>query len=204
MLTLNLMNTPRAERGRIRLFICALAIIVSSGCAVLDRPMVALPPPAAIVEAPKPSSADQLIDQLQAMQIMSGGDLVALREKHREAFERDASSANRLNYALAWYLTQTSNVAAADEDKLAQLIEPLATPTNTDSATRALASLLQQAALSRKKVRDDTRYALQRANTTKKEEPSREAEVRQLRARIDDLEKQLAALKSIERSVTRR
>lgn len=174
-----------------------------TGCATNFRGTAITPPPATPV-APAPSAADQMIEQLQALLLMSGGDLNTAREKHREAFERDASTQNRLNYALTWYFSQTaSTMNAGDEDKLIALIEPLAATTNTDVASRTIASVLQQSALSRKRVRDDARYAAQRA-AVKPPEPNREAEVRQLRARIDDLEKQLAALKSIERSVTRR
>jgi polyhydroxyalkanoate synthesis regulator phasin len=174
------MKNHRLGRFTSRFALVTFAAVLA-GCAT-DFRGTAITPPAPAPVAPTPSAAD---------------------EKHREAFEREGTTQNRLNYALTWYFSQTANASAADEDKLSALIEPLAAATNTDSASRTIASVLQQSALARKRVRDDTRYATQRA-AVKPVEPNREAEVRQLRARIDDLEKQLAALKSIERSVTRR
>jgi polyhydroxyalkanoate synthesis regulator phasin len=195
---------PHISRARVCLLMSIVCIVSTlSGCAFDMRSPPPVAAPVQEIVVPKPSTADVLMDQLLGLQLLSGNDLVAAREKYRESFERDPSTTNRLNYAITWYLSLTANAAAADEDKLAQLIEPLAVASNTDTASRTVAGLMQQSALSRKKVRDDARYAAQRTNV-KREEPGKEAEVRQLRARIDDLEKQLAALKSIERSVTRR
>ncbi len=211
---LNKSSYPQDETmkmtNRDRLIAMSVCTVLSAmlslmaGCALDSKLVAPTPVQETRIAAPKPSSADLLVEQLQSLQLLSNADLVAAREKNRETFEREQTAQNRMNYALAWFLSATPNtIAATDDDKLSVFVEPLATATNADTATRTIAGLIQQATQMRKKIRDDAKAAVQRASP-KRDDPARDAEVKLLRAKIDDLEKQLAALKLIERSVNRR
>ena len=68
---------------------------------------------------------------------------------------------------------------------------------------RALAMLLAGMAQERKKLRDLLRETQTRINTLRRDD-TKEMEVRALRSRVAELERNLAALKSIDRSVNRR
>jgi polyhydroxyalkanoate synthesis regulator phasin len=68
---------------------------------------------------------------------------------------------------------------------------------------RALAMLLHNLVSERRKVREQLRDTLARLVLARKED-TRDAEMRALRARVEELENTLSALKSIDRSVNRR
>ena len=68
---------------------------------------------------------------------------------------------------------------------------------------RALAMLLAGMAQERKKLRDLLRETQTRLSTLRRDD-TKEMEVRALRSRVAELERNLAALKSIDRSVNHR
>ena len=87
------------------------------------------------------------------------------------------------------------------------MVEPLvATGNDQETATRVFAQMMLHTASSRKKLREEIAILRSRSASVAAayRRDEREPEMRTLRARIDDLEKQLAAMKSIDRSVTRR
>ncbi len=174
-----------------------------SGCAV-DHVAPHTAPVAPIVVA-KPSSADALIQSLRELQNMSPAALLAEKDVAREAFERDPVQFRRLRYLLALY---ASPVVATDDTQLLSIVEPLlnATADDNDLSIKTMAHQMQQVANSRKKLREDIATIRSRniniAANNKRDD--REPEVRALKQRIDELEKQIAALKSIDRSVARR
>jgi hypothetical protein len=186
--------------------IALLTLLIISGCAVdgnrapINREIT---PPA----APQISAADELIAELMRLQAMPAAELISIRDAARDAFERDPAPFRRTRYMLALHASPAS---AADDERLLMLVEPIvaAAPTSTNgtnAATTALAITIQQAALSRKRLREEIIATRTRAaNAANKPRDDREPEIRALKIKIEDLEKQLAALKSIERSVTRR
>jgi polyhydroxyalkanoate synthesis regulator phasin len=90
-----------------------------------------------------------------------------------------------------------------DDDRLLTLVEPLVNPNQaTDETSRAVGLLAQAGAASRKKIREDATTARRPNVITKRDD--REPEVRALKQRVNELEKQLLALKSIDRSVAQR
>lgn len=186
----------------LRLRLAAFIPLVLAACAIQQPTPVA--PTIVSAPAPRPSVADDLLTTLRALQSLSASELASTRDIAREAFERDPAPHRRSRYLLTLAATAPS---VTDDERLLTLIEPLlAMPSSHDAATVAISFIVQQAALSRKRLREEIALLRTRATSgaagVRRDE--RDTEVRTLKARIDDLEKQLAALKSIDRSVTRR
>ena len=90
--------------------------------------------------------------------------------------------------------------------ELIAALEPVvATPAGETAGAelRLLAQVLHVTAIERRKLREQLRESQVRLVAARRDEP-REAETRALRAKVEDLEKKLNALKSIDRSVNRR
>lgn len=174
-----------------------------SGCAIDHAAQRAVPVAASAVA--KASAADALIQSLRELQNMPPAQLVAEKDVAREAFERDPVQFRRLRYLLALYAAPAS---ATDDAQLLNIVEPLliATADDSDLSIKTMVLQMQQVANSRKKLRDEIASIRSRtinvAANNKRDD--REPEVRALKQRIDELEKQIAAIKSIDRSVTRR
>ena len=144
-------------------------------------------------------------------------------ERSRNAFQGDKSEFNRVKLALllvpvpASPLASAASANATDDGDLIALLEPLVRNTAASAAAsmavipvpvapvgmRALAMLLYGMAQDRQKLREQWREAQVRLNAMRRDD-SKEVEARALRARVEDLERKLAALKSIDRSVNRR
>ena len=75
--------------------------------------------------------------------------------------------------------------------------------TTTDAEIRVLATLLHGFATDRRKFREQLRDTQARLSLARKDD-IRDAEARALRAKVEELETKLNALKSIDRSVNRR
>ncbi len=159
------------------------------------------------------SEANQLLRHITRTRTLDTREFAAERETARGEFLRDKSDFNRVKFALMLALTPAatsavSNLPAQDDAELITVIEPLiAGPgsgnTSTDSASRALAALLHGVVSDRRKVREQLRDTQSRLALAKKDD-MRDAEARALRARVEELENQLNALKFIDRSVNRR
>jgi sirohydrochlorin ferrochelatase len=178
--------------------ILLLAVLLSSGCALQPPAPVAVSIPAPIVR--EPSAAERLLTELARLQRLSPAALAETREAAREVFERDPAMFRRMQYAMTIFVAPTS---PGDDDRLLGLVEPVLNTTQAvDEASRVVALLAYTSAASRKKIRDDA-TTVRRTNVTAKRD-DREPEVRALKQRVDELEKQLLALKSIDRSVSHR
>jgi hypothetical protein len=140
---------------------------------------------------------------------MTPAALSAEKEAARDAFERDPVQFRRTRYLLALYASPAS---VADDEKLTALLDPVITATQDDNnlGLITMANLMQQALNTRKKLRDEINQVNKRlavatasANNNAKRD-DREPELRLLKLRVEELEKQIAAMKSIDKSVTRR
>ncbi len=152
------------------------------------------------------SPADDAILAIQTFQNMTPAALFAARESARETFERDPAVFRRVRYMLALFVSPPT---AADDDRLLALLEPLLLSGEMRQSTDGtIATFVQHSVAARKKLREELVLQRSRANNTAAGNASRredrDAEIRTLRTKVDDLERQLAAMKSIERSVTRR
>ncbi len=160
-----------------------------------------------------PSDADLLLSHIAGVRKLDAREFATEREVARNEFQRDRSDFNRVKYALMLALVPpaTSSIAATvahDDAELISIIEPLlatAAPGSAaaDSQVRTLATLLNAMVSERRRVREQLRDTQIRLALARKDD-TREAEARALRARVEELESRLNALKSIDRSVNRR
>ena len=182
-----------------------------AACALEPKRIEAPPETRIIVQPAQPSAADQLLGHVAKMRKLEARELAVERENARNQFQRNKSEYNRVKYALMMALAPVASASAAQDDiELIGVIEPLiagagagagsATP---DSEVRALATLLYGVVNDRRKVREQLRDTQSRLALAKKDD-TRDAETRALRARVEELEGKLNALKSIDRSVNRR
>lgn len=194
-------------------------------CAI--EPRLAQPPATRVILQPAaPSEADQLLLYVLQTRKLDAREFVAERDQVRNAFQSEKTEYNRVKLAVLLASAPTSLVSptpatisasTSDDTELIALLEPLARDTATSIAEasskerkddsrmeiRALATLLYGMAQDRKKLRDQWREVQTRLNALRKDD-TKDAEARVLRARIEELERNLAALKSIDRSVNRR
>jgi hypothetical protein len=189
-----------------RLFLVLILGLITfiNGCAIdnaAQRTAPVAPDPIVV----KASAADALMQSLRELQNMPPAALVAEKDVAREVFERDPVQFRRLRYLLALHVAPAS---ATDDAQLLSIVEPLlnATTDDNDLSIKTMALQMQLVANSRKKLREEiasirSRTANVAANNKRDD---REPEVRVLKQRIEELEKQIAAMKSIDRSVTRR
>jgi hypothetical protein len=221
----------RTIRSRLLQLGAASMAVLLAACAIepnrIERPA---PPPETkiLIEPPPPSVSDRLLQYMVQIRKLNPADLLAERERARTDFSLDRSEFNRLKLALTLamptlpnsttnpaggqVLTVPTPTSAAEDNELIALTEPITAVSNsangmaTEPEMRALAMLIQSLAQDRKRVREQTREIQAKAIAKGKEEGSAasQQEARILRIRVEELEKQLTALKSIERSVNTR
>lgn len=160
-----------------------------------------------------PSEADQLLGHIARTRKLEAREFAVEREMVRTQFQNDKSDFNRVKYALMLAMapgatSTVSNLSVQDDVELIAVVEPLIASSGSGntpgaSSVRALAALLHGVVSDRRKVREQLRDTQSRLVLAKKED-TRDAEARALRARVEELETQLNALKLIERSVIRR
>jgi hypothetical protein len=193
-------------------FLIALLCLLSA-CA-LDQKRVEPPVTRLIVQSAPPSDADQLLAYLLQARKFDTREFATERELSRSLFQADKSDFNRVKLAvLLASMPLAANPNAIDDAELIALLEPVASRANAvtegnpaiakDTEVRALAMLMYTMAQDRKKLRDQWRDAQARLNALRRDD-TKEMEARALRTRVEELERKLAALKSIDRSVNRR
>lgn len=195
------------------ILLLALAALVSA-CAVEPK-RVELPVTQVVVQPAPPSEVDQLLGYAIQMRKLDARAFATERDQQRRVFQLAQSEFNRVKLAvlLASKPVSSTTASASDDAELAMLLEPLARKINTSNVgalpvadateIHALAALIYSMANDRKKLRDLSREAQARVLSMRRDD-TREIETRALRARVDELEQKLAALKSIDRSVNRR
>lgn len=192
---------------------CAFSFpVLLVGCTTEPK-QVALPPEAPIVvQPPAISQTEQLLKQFEGARKLEAREIVTRRENARNQFQRDKSDFNRIKYALMLILpvasASSSGASTAQDDaETISVLDPLVAVGNPafeiHSEVRALALLIHGLATERRRIREQLRDAQARLGLAKKDD-ARDAEVRALRARVDELETKLDALKTIDRSVNRR
>ena len=189
-----------------------LAVILSAGCAIQPAPALPLPAEARIIIEPAPKLvSEQLLHYLLEARALSTGDLMAEKERVRADFSRSKTEFSRMKLAILIAIpsaaAQSSAASSAEDAELNTLLDPLtyglaASGNAAAPDLRALATLMQGLVQDRKKLRDQLRESLSRTQITRRDEASSLSEARILRAKVDELEKKLDALKSIERSVS--
>lgn len=190
--------------ARPTLLLVLLAALLS-GCAI--EPRRAEPPTTTrvIVQPAPPSEVDQLLAYSARLRKLEPRELALEREQARSAVLRDKSDFSRVKLALLLAAATATHTASEDVELIAALEPVVATPAGETAGAelRLLAQVLHVIAIERRKLREQLRESQVRLVAARRDEP-REAETRALRAKVEDLEKKLNALKSIDRSVNRR
>lgn len=195
-----------------------------SGCVLEPAKIDRVPPPdpVVIMRPAAPSASDALQTLLLQAKKMAPAELAIEKEKVRAEFNADKSELSRIKLALLLALPASSNASAAtlvaDDAELTALIDPVATsagtttvvgsnstePRTSEAELKVLALLIQGNVQERKRLREQAREAQSRTQVARVEATKKDEEARILRTKVEELEKQLAALKLIERSVTSR
>lgn len=195
-------------------------VALLAACAL--EPKRVEPPPALVVVQPAlASESDQLLAYLMQTRKLDAREFAAEREQLRLLFQTDKSEFSRVKLALLIASTPSISSSAAanlvansnDDAELISLLDPLVNNTGAskaDAATisqnteiRALSMLIYGIAQDRKKLRDHWRESQARVAALRRDD-TKEVEARALRARVEELEAKLDALKLIDRSVNRR
>ncbi len=187
----------------ILLFVLLAAVL--GGCAVEPR-RTEPPTTTRVIVQPAPASeVDQLLAYAVRMRKLEPRELTIEREQARAAVLRDRSDFSRVKLAMLLAAGPATHTASDDAELIA-VLDPMVAAAGDESAgaeLRMLAQVLHVTAVERRKLREQLRESQARLVAARRDE-TREAETRALRAKVDDLEKKLNALKSIDRSVNRR
>jgi predicted nucleic acid-binding Zn-ribbon protein len=195
-----------------KLFLLFAALCLVSACA-LEPGRGAPPVTRVIAQQATPSEADQLLAYIAQTRQLDARGLARERDQLRSVFEAQKTEFTRVKLALLLASNTAVTSLAQDDTELILLLEPMVHRDNAPNAdfqsqsaqadTRALAALMYGLAQDRKKLRDQLREAQARINALRRND-AKEIEARALRARVEELERNLAALKSIDLSVNRR
>ncbi len=210
-------------------FTAIFACVFLSACSVLDPPRierVAPLEPRIIERLAPPSDGDTLMAYVLQMRKLSTDEFLTEQNRVRAEFSNNNSEYNRVKLALMLALTpvtaingtypnaaatsvstsSAANYVTPNEDaEIIALLDPLvfsvvASGSSAKPELRALAHIIQGMAHDRKRLREQAKVAQTKITVIKRDESS-VVESKQLKVRIEDLERQLAALKSIEKSV---
>ena len=187
------------------------------GACALESKRIEPPQTRLIVQPAMPSESDQLLVYFAQVRKFDARELASEREQMRNAFQLGKSEFNRVKLAILLASTPTALLTTAaianDDGELIGLLEPLVNGPSASTADpaavakrveiSALASLVYGMAQDRRKLREQWRETQARVNALRRDE-TKDVEARALRAQVDELERKLAALKSIDRSVNRR
>jgi hypothetical protein len=178
-----------------RILPALLPLLLLSACAL--EPTLPPPPETRIIVQPAPpSDGERLLQHLARVRKLDNREFAGEREQARAEFARDKSEFSRVKLALV--MTLSPAPGAQDDAELVGLLEPVLS--GADSDVRTLASLLHGLVGERRRMREQLRDSQARLALARKDD-TRDAEARALKARIEELETKLDALKSIDRSV---
>jgi polyhydroxyalkanoate synthesis regulator phasin len=187
------------RNNRINPFTAAFALALLTSCAA-QRPVPAEPPPPVPVSlpAPVPNEIDELMAYLLQAKMLGAAALADESSRLREDWSREQSDFARLKLALVL----TGN---GDDGELMELMEPMVQESSTAKPEmRALAILLYASAQERKRARENLASAQTRLREAHKNEEASQARADQLRKQVEELEKKLNALITIEKSLIER
>ena len=182
------------------LALAALALL-PGGCTLTPRANPSLETRVVVQPAP-PSEVEQLLSYAAKLRRYDARDAALDRESLKAIAARERTDFVRIKYAMA--LSVSPAQGAQDDAEIITVLDPLVVNSPAaDVDLRSLALLLHGAASERRRLRDQVRELQAKAGQVRRDD-TRETENRALRARIDELEAKLFALKSIDRSVNRR
>ncbi len=188
-------------KARMPVFGLAALALLPGACTL---PRHAGPPlePRVLVQPAPPSEAEQLLSYAAKLRRYDSRDAALDRESLKAIAARERTDFARIKYAMALSVSAASGLQ--EDAEIMAVLEPLVVNAPAaDVELKSLALLLHGAAAERRRLRDQVRELQVKAGQARRDD-TREAENRALRARIDELEAKLSALKSIDRSVNRR
>ena len=193
-----------------RLLTILLFACLPMACTLEPRGATPPPEPRVIVQSAPPSEAEQLLAYAAKLRRLSPREFTVERDQLRANVLKDRSNPaqaqfNRIKYALLLTVAVSLGTSASDDAELIGTLEPIVGTAgfSADNELRVIANLVYSMAQERRKLRDQLRETNARIALAKRED-NRDAEIRALRAQVEELEKNLQALKSIDRSVNRR
>jgi hypothetical protein len=185
-------------------------LLFLSGCALEpNRIDTSGPPQPRVVTVQTASPVDKLMALIIDARKLSQSDLTAERDRARAEYNADKSDINRVRLAVLLSLPNSAAGAASltpanVDDEIITLVDPVAfngvsAVTSPEPEVRALALLLQGLAQDRKRWRELARESQSKAQAAprKDELTASQQEARNLRIKIEELEKQLAEYKKI-------
>jgi hypothetical protein len=180
------------------LVLSALAV----GCATQPASMPALAPQPAPVSSvlipPPPNPTESIMAYVLKVRNMGNSVLTDEIQRERDALSRERNDLHRIK--LAVLLIQTGN---ADETEVLALVDPV-TQEQVDPNLRALAVLLHTTLGERRRTRESLLSTQVRLREAQKTQESTQTRNDQLKKQVEDLERKLTALKSIEQSLIQR
>ena len=193
-----------------RLTTILLLACLPTACTLEPRRAEPPPAPRNVVQPAPPSEAEQLLAYAAKLRRMDRREFTVERDQLRANVLKNRSDPaqaqfNRVKYALLLTLAVSVGTGTSDDAELIGTLEPIvgAVGFSADNELRVFANLIYVAAQERRKLREQLRETHARIALARRED-NRDAEIRALRAKVEELEKNLNALKSIDRSVNRR
>jgi len=175
---------------------------LAAGCAVQPTNVpTQTPQPApvtAILVPPAPNPTESIMAYVLKVRNMGNSVLTDEIQRERDALNRERTDIHRLK--LAVLLIQTGN---ADETEVLTLVDPV-TQEQVDPNLRALAVLLHTTLVERRKTRESLAITQGRLREAQKTQETTQTRNDQLKKQVEDLERKLTALKSIEQSLIQR
>lgn len=188
-----------------------LGLLTLSGC-IADPKRVdrSINPEPRVVTVSTTSTVDQLMALVLEVRKLSAQDFVSERDRARAEYAQDKSDLNRVRLAVLLALPNTANPANGPnfDDEIIALVDPIAfnganTITAPEPGVRALAVFIQSLVQGRKRQAELARETQVKVQSSRRDEvTAAQQEARNLRLKIEELEKQIAEYKKIDRSVS--
>ncbi len=182
--------------------VLASTLCLIGACTLPARTVALAPETRLVIQPAPPSEAEQLLAFAYKFRKLEPREAAADRDALRAIAARERGDFARVKLAIA--LALAAPLTAAEDAELLATLEPIVGgASGADTEMRGLAIILHAAAADRRKLRDQVRELQAKASQARRDD-TREAETRALRAKVEELEAKLLALKSIDRSVNRR
>jgi hypothetical protein len=192
-----------------------LGLLVLAGC-IADPKRVdrSINPEPRVVTVSTTSTVDQMMELILQARKLSAQDFVTERDRARTEYAQDKSDLNRVRLAVLLALPNATSPAnganggANFDDEIIALVDPIAfnganSVTAPEPGVRALAVLIQSLVQVRKRQAELARETQVKMQSSRRDELSAaQQEARNLRLKNEELEKQIAEYKKIDRSVS--
>lgn len=191
--------------------VIGLGLVMIAGCIAepkrVDR---SINPEPRVVTVSTTSTVDQLMALILEARKLSAQEFVTERERARADYALDKSDLNRVRLAVLLSLPNAASPANAAnfDDEIISLVDPIAfnganTITAPEPGVRALAVLIQSLVQVRKRQAELARETQVKVQSSRRDEVvAAQQEARNLRLKNEELEKQIAEYKKIDRSVS--